>query len=184
MRKYLPFLLSLLLAACTEKVDLQSVSDYHDYLVVDAVLTDNPDHEQTVNLSRTVSYFFDEEPPRVRGARVSVNDLVFEESEPGVYLAPRGYHCEPGTKYHLQIELPEGRNYEADASMPERGFRLDGIDYAFAGNKSMGLDSLWTLAIWGKDDAIASYYHITLGVNGDYYPFEYTQFMDDIMRLH
>ena len=179
MRKFLPAILCLVLAACTEKVDLMSVSDYHDYLVVDAILTDNPDQPQCVNLSRTVSYFEEEEPPRVQNARVSVNDLVFEESEPGVYQAPDGYACRRGEKYHLRIELPEGRTYEADASMPERGFRLDGIDYAFAGNKSMGLDSLWTLAIWGKDDTIASYYHITLGVNGNFYPFEYTEFMDD-----
>ena len=96
MRKYLPFLLSLLLVACTEKVDLQSVSDYHDYLVVDAVLTDNPNQPQCVNLSRTVSYFEEEEPPRVQNARVSVNDLVFKESEPGVYQAPEGYACRRG----------------------------------------------------------------------------------------
>jgi len=179
MRKILPAILCLALAACTEKVDLMSVSDYHDYLVVDAILTDNPDQPQCVNLSRTVSYFAEEEPPRVQGARVSVNGLSFSESEPGVYQAPEGYACQSGKSYHLRIELPEGRSYEADASMPEKGFRLDAIDYAYAGNKSLGLDSLWTLALWGKDDAIASYYHITLGVNGNYYPFELTEFMDD-----
>ena len=41
MRKYLlPFL--LILCACTEKVDLRSRSDYHDYLAVEATLSDRP----------------------------------------------------------------------------------------------------------------------------------------------
>ena len=181
MRKLLQICLAtLMLAACTEKVDLRSVSDYRDFLVVDAILTDNPDEPQCVNLTRTVSYFEDgEEPPRVPGARVSVNDVAFSEQEPGVYQAPEGYRCESGRQYNLRIVLPDGEQYEAEATMPERGFRLDAIDYAYAGNKSMGLDSLWTLALWGQDDAIASFYHITIGVNDNFYPFEYTEFVDD-----
>ena len=177
-RLLLPTLIALL-AACTEKVELQSVSDYHDYLVVDAVLTDRPEAEQNVILSRTVSYFQDADPPMVQGARIRVNEVVFSEKEPGIYTAPEGYFCEPGKDYELHIELPDGSTYEAAASMPEKGFRLDAIDYAYAGNTPAGLDSLWTLALWGQDDQISSYYHITLGVNGDFYPFEFTETLDD-----
>ena len=175
-RVLLPALIALL-AACTEKVELQSVSDYHDYLVVDAVLTDWPEAEQSVILSRTVSYFQDSDPEMVQGARIRVNEVVFSEKDPGIYSAPEGYFCEPGKDYELHIELPDGSTYEAAASMPEKGFRLDAIDYAYAGKA--GLDSLWTLALWGQDDEISSYYHITLGVNGIYYPFEFTEILDD-----
>ena len=171
--------LTALLAACTEKVDLQSVSDYHDYLVVDAVLTDRPDAEQTVTLSRTVSYFHDESTPMVQGAKIRVNEVAFSEKDPGIYAAPEGFCCEPGKTYELRIELPDGSSYEASSSMPEKGFRLDAIDYAYAGNAQTGLDSLWTLALWGQDDQVSSYYHITLGVNGNFYPFEFTETLDD-----
>ena len=179
MRKSLLLILLLALAACTEKVDLRSVSDYHDYLVVDATLTDNPMEAQLVILSRTVSYFEDEEVPAVHGAKVRVNEVAFDEYFGGIYAAPPGFFCEAGKEYRLRIELPDGEHYEAEATMPERGFRLDAIDYAYAGNQAMGLDSLWTLALWGKDDEVTSYYHITLGVNGLFYPFEFTETLDD-----
>ena len=179
MRKSLPLILLLALAACTEKVDLKSVSDYRDYLVVDATLTDDPASFQSVILTRTVSYFQDEDVPYVSGAEVRVNDLSFSEFSDGIYVAPAGWYARPGEEYRLRIELPDGEHYEAEATMPERGFRLDAIDYAYAGNQATGLDSLWTLALWGKDDEVASYYHITLGVNGQFYPFEFTETLDD-----
>lgn len=180
MRRLPPILLLLLAAlSCTEKVDLRSRSDYHGYLCVDAVLTDRADRAQQVVLSRTVSYFEEEELPRVRGASVSVDEVVFRETDPGVYQAPEGYACSPGRTYHLKISLPDGAEYEAEASMPEPGFRLDAIDYAYAGNKTSGLDSLWTLAIWGRDEPADSYYNISLGVNGTFYPFSFTETVDD-----
>ncbi len=42
----------LLLCACTERIDLQSRSDYHDYLTVEATLTDHPEDQQRVWLFR------------------------------------------------------------------------------------------------------------------------------------
>ena len=78
MRKYLIPLL-LILCGCTEKVDLQSRSDYHDYLAVEATLTDRPEDPQQVILSRTISYFHNESQPMVRGASVKVNDVIFKE---------------------------------------------------------------------------------------------------------
>jgi hypothetical protein len=178
MKKIFPLLL-LLLVACTEKVELQSVSDYHDYLVVDALLTDRAEDVQTVTLSHTISYFQDEPMPMVRGAEVSINGTPFAEHEAGIYEGPEGFHGEPGAQYHLRIRLPEGSVYEADATMPEPGFELDEVDYAYAGNKALGLDSLWTLAIWGRDRAEASYYCVRTGVNGHFIPFELNEIMDD-----
>ena len=63
--------------------------------------------------------------------------------------------------------------------MPHNGFRLDEVDYAFAGNKTMGLDSLWTLAIWGQDLETTDYYYVTAGVNNNFYPFEMAEVTDD-----
>ena len=183
MRKYLlPFL--LILCACTEKVDLRSRSDYHDYLAVEATLTDRPEDPQQIVLSRSISYFHNESQPMVRGASVKVNDVVFQEREAGIYQAPEGYACESGVEYKLHIRLPEGNEYEAEATMPEPGFRMDAIDYAFAGGKTMDSDSLWTVGVWGHEKDIDSNYLLTHAVNGLYQPFEMALVSDDKFFNH
>ena len=179
MRKYLLPLLAFILCACTEKVDLRSRSDYHDYLAVEATLTDRPEDPQQIVLSRTISYFHTETQPMVKGASVKVNDVTFSEKEPGIYRAPEGYACEPGVEYKLRIRLPEGDTYEAEAEMPEAGFRMDAIDYAFAGGMTMDSDSLWTVAVWGLEKDIDSYYLLTHAVNGNYPPFSMALVSDD-----
>lgn len=179
MKKYLIPLLLLFLAACTEKVDLRSRSDYHEYLAVEATLTDRSEDPQRITLSRTISYFRQEAQPMVRGASVQVNDVVFQEKEPGIYEAPEGYACQEGVHYQLRIRLQEGDEYEAEATMPENGFRLDAVDYAYAGGKTMDSDSLWTLAIWGYEKEIESYFLLTHAVNGLYPPFSSAVVSDD-----
>lgn len=179
MRKYLLPLLAFILCACTEKVDLRSRSDYHDYLAIEATLTDRPEDPQQIVLSRTISYFHTETQPMVKGASVKVNDVTFSEKEPGIYRAPEGYACEPGVEYKLRIRLPEGDTYEAEAEMPEAGFRMDAIDYAFAGGMTMDSDSLWTVAVWGLEKDIDSYYLLTHAVNGNYPPFSMALVSDD-----
>ena len=179
MRKYLLPLLAFILCACTEKVDLRSRSDYHDYLAVEATLTDRPEDPQQIVLSRTISYFHTETQPMVKGASVKVNDVTFSEKEPGIYRAPEGYACEPGVEYKLRIRLPEGDTYEAEAEMPEAGFRMDAIDYAFAGGMTMDSDSLWTVGVWGLEKDIDSYYLLTHAVNGNYPPFSMALVSDD-----
>ena len=180
MRKYLLPLLACILCACTEKVDLRSRSDYHDYLAVEATLTDRAEDPQQVVLSRTISYYHTEAQPMVRGASVTVNDVIFSEKEPGIYRAPEGYACEPGVEYKLRIRLPEGEAYEAEAEMPEPGFRMDAIDYAFAGGMTMDSDSLWTVAVWGLEKDIDSYYLLTHAVNGFYQPMELCKLAPDL----
>jgi hypothetical protein len=120
----------------------------------------------------------------VRGASVKVNDVVFQEEEPGIYHAPEGYACESGVEYKLHIRLPEGNEYEGEATMPEPGFRMDAIDYAFAGGKTMDSDSLWTVGVWGHEKEIDSNYLLTHAVNGLYQPFEMALVSDDKFFNH
>ena len=180
MKKYLTFLALSVLAACSEKIDLESSSDYHDYLAVEATLTDQPDRPQQVILSQTISYFEDQAKPMVQGATVSVNGVPFTEQEAGVYVAPEGYCCVEGTEYRLRIRLSDGRDIEADATMPEAGFRMDAIDYAWSGGKTMDMDSLWTVGVWGYEKEIDSYYLLTHAVNGIYQPLELCRVAPDL----
>ena len=179
MRKYLIPLL-LILCGCTERIDLQSRSDYHDYVSVEATLTDRPEDPQRVVLSRTISYFHNEAQPMVSGASVKVNDVVFNEIEAGVYEAPEGYSCEAGVEYKLRIRLADGESYEAEATMPDPGFRMDAIDYAWSGGLTMDMDSLWTVGVWGVEKDIDSYYLLTHAVNGFYQPMELCKLAPDL----
>ena len=120
----------------------------------------------------------------VRGASVKVNDVTFNEKEPGIYTAPEGYACEPGVEYKLRIRLPDGDAYEAEAEMPEAGFRMDAIDYLFAGGMTMDSDSLWTVGVWGLEKDIDSYYLLTHAVNGNYQPFSMALVSDDKFFNH
>ena len=167
---YLAILLLTLLAACTEVIDIRSKSDYHDYLAVEATLTNRADRPQRIILSRSISYFKDQAQPMVKGASVQVDDVVFEELEDGVYVAPAGYCCVPDHVYQLTIDLPNGRHYTAEASMPEEGLRLDAIDYAYVGGQEMQMDSVWSVGFWGYDKEIYSMYFMTCAINGLYYP--------------
>lgn len=179
MKKTLLLALLPLLYACTEDIDIQSRSDYHEYLSVQAVLTDQPDRPQQVVLSRSISYFQNETPPMVKGASVKVNDVVFSEAADGVYVAPLGFCCKADETYHLQIGLPDGEAYSAEARMPEPGFEMEGIDYAWAGGKTMDNDSLWTIGLWGIKKELESYYMVIHAVNGLYEPFENVLVSDD-----
>lgn len=166
MKKFLFPLLATFLCACSEKIDIESRSDYHDYLAVQAMLTDQADLPQQVVLSHSISFFHDEEQPMVKGASVKVNNIVFREAEDGVYIAPMGFHGEQGEDYHLIIQLAEGDVYEADTRMPEAGVVIDSIDYMWNGGTGKGLDSLWTIGLWGREKEIRSEYLITHSLNG------------------
>ena len=170
----------LLLCACTERIDLQSRSDYHDYLTVEATLTDHPEDQQRVWLFRSTPYFSNKPRAIVQGASVKVNDVIFNNKGAGVYDAPEGFACEPGVEYKLQITLPNGDHYEAEATMPEPGFRMDDIDYAYSGGMTMDMDSLWTVGVWGREKDIDSYYLLTHAVNDVYQPLEMCKLAPDL----
>ena len=179
MRKFLPISLLVLLLACTEKIEIQSKSDYHEYLAVQATLTNQPTQPQQVVLSRSISFFHDEPQPMVKGAYVSVNDIRFTEREDGVYVAPMGFACQENENYHLEISLPDGEVYTADAQMPESGFEIEAIDYAWGGGRSLGADSLWTVGLWGIEKEIESNYLVTHAINGYYTPFDQALIIND-----
>jgi len=190
MRRNLIYIVSAVIlgaafTCCTEKTDLRSSGEYKEYVAVDATLTDRADRPQKVTLTKTVPYFGDAKDHAdipVRGATVTVDDgentVLFSEKDPGVYEAPEGYFAVEGRNYHLRIENGDD-TYEAEALMPEGGFDLYDIDYAWAGDKTMGVDSLWTIAIWGRDMPQTSFYYVTVAVNDEYYPFDLAEILDD-----
>lgn len=179
---------SIILSGCNEKVEVHTRNMDKTYLVVEAILTDRADVSQRVTLSRSIDYFEKEVPSPVSGAQVNISDgntvfpFVEEPSGSGCYIGPDGFCGTPGTTYTLSIDAEideETNHYEAVSTMVERGFDLTDIDYMYAGNEKMNLDSLWLVAMWGKDHPITSFYYLGVDLNGTRFPLELSEVIDD-----
>lgn len=187
--KLLALLLPLLLTlSCTEELDIHTKSMDRSYLVVEGMLNDRPDMRQRVLLTGSVDFFEQETPPAVSGARVAVSDgeSRYEYTETpagsGCYLGPEGFCGTPGGTYTLTIDVEmdgRQRHYEAVSTMEEPGFADAEIDYMYAGNAAMHIDSLWTIALWGRDLPQTSYYYISARLNDAEFPMQLSMAMDD-----
>lgn len=152
----------IFLCACNEIIEIELKEMDRDYFVVEAFLDDDPLHRQCIALSMSVPYLDTVQASPVSGASVRIDcsvqgEVVFSESGdvPGLYLGPEGFCGIPEEKYRLTIDASFAngpRTYTAESVMPQPGFRLDSLDYSFAGSgKGNSMDSLWTLLIWGED---------------------------------
>ena len=188
---FIPVLAGLglvLLTGCSEEMDVHTRSMDRCYLVVDAMLTDNADDQQTVLLTESIDYFEDEKPPVVSGARVTVSDgkesyrYIESPAGSGRYVGPEGFHGTPGGTYTLSIDAAVGgilNHYEAVSTMEEMGFELQAVDYLYLGATMPQADSLWNVALWGLDKPQASAYYITARLNGADFPYGISVILDD-----
>ena len=158
------------------------------YLVVEAMLTDQPDVPQCVLLTESIDYFVEEVPPAVSGAKVSVSDgtrsFVFTEDSVGSgrYVGPEGFCGVPGGTYKLEIDATidgELNHYEAVSTMEQPGFRVDAVDYMYAGGQVSQMDSLWTIAVWGEDMPSTNYYYVSARLNEAVFPMALSLAIDD-----
>lgn len=117
------------MTACTERIDVE-LDDTYTRLVVDGQLLTDENSRQYVLLSETSSYFYNQPPPAVTGADVSISDsegnsILLSEEQTGVYYLPEGFRSEIGQSYTLDIKLAEeidGRlEYTAETSTPGIG---------------------------------------------------------------
>ena len=94
------------MSACSEDIDL-TLSTTHPFFVVDGHICDEVSPYNFVRLTMSSDYFQNAESPAVRGASVVINDgekdIVFEEQEPGYYMAPALFAGMHGRTYHLTI---------------------------------------------------------------------------------
>ncbi len=103
----------LILNACTERIDIKLDDTYTRLVVEGAISTDTTRH--IVKLTKTSSYFANEEPPAVSGAIVKISDgtqewtLTENPQKPGVYETSPLVYGVPGKTYTLTI-----RNVDID----------------------------------------------------------------------
>lgn len=130
MLRFLALLLAgTLVSSCTERIDVE-LDDTYTRLVVDGQITSDAESRQKVVLTETTSYFYNQPPPAVTNADVSVNDnegnsVLLSEEEAGVYYLPEGFTSETGKTYTINIELAEeidGKSvYTASSATPNIG---------------------------------------------------------------
>jgi len=131
---YIPkliFILSigLLIASCTERIDVE-LDDTYTRLVVDGQITSDDTSRHVITLTESTSYFYNQPPPPVSNADVRViddegNSTPLMEDIPGKYYLPEGFKAEVGKVYTLDIELAkeiDGKTkYTATSTTPTIG---------------------------------------------------------------
>jgi len=101
------FLLTILVFSCTEKIDIQLDDSYTRLIVEGSITTDTM--VQTVILSTTSSYYYNEPASMVSGAQVSISDgtqtFNLHEDSAGVYRTEPSVYGVAGQTYTLSIKL-------------------------------------------------------------------------------
>ncbi len=101
------FIILILAVSCTEKIDVNLDSSYARLVVDGSITTDTI--AQTVILTSTSSYYYNQPSPRVTGATVSITDgdhtFVLTETDPGVYKSDPSVYGVNGHNYTLNIKL-------------------------------------------------------------------------------
>lgn len=104
---FLPSLALLLMYACTERIDIP-LDESTVRLVVDGAITTDT-MPQTVKLSKTSSYYYDQPTPTVSGAQVSISDgtqtFALSETSPGTYRTSHSVYGVEGKTYTLSVKL-------------------------------------------------------------------------------
>jgi hypothetical protein len=120
---------ALLIPACTEEIEIELDTTYKRLVVNGRITTDTAIH--SVKLTSTTDYFYNQSPPPVSNATVTISydDTVIELEEdpdrPGVYNVPTAFPGIPGTAYELTIKGVDVDSnqveevYTAVATMPE-----------------------------------------------------------------
>ena len=117
---FIVLILSLLVASCTEKIDVQLDSGYTRLVADGSITTDTMVH--TVTLSSSSSYFYDQPAPPVKGAQLSITDgsqtFNLTGDSNGVYRTDPSVYGIPGHTYTLNIKLasPIGGHSEYSAT--------------------------------------------------------------------
>lgn len=105
--------ITLIFSSCTERIDIDLDESYTRLVVYGAITTDTTAHY--ITLSQTTSYYYNELPPPVSGAELTIsddlgNEITLEETDPGKYGTSPLFAAVAGRTYTLNIKLREEIN--------------------------------------------------------------------------
>jgi hypothetical protein len=162
------FILSATVVSCTERIDLP-LDESSIRLVVDGAITNTPAVHRFY-LSKTTDYYYNQEPPKVTGAIVSISDgikvFLLTEEIPGVYQTTSDFQGVEGSTYTLNIKLttPIGgfTEYTATSTMP-RATVIDSVNLAFY--PEFGEEGIWEVRCYMYDPPTSDYYRFLVSRN-------------------
>jgi len=156
--------LSLLLS-CTERIDLPLDEGNIKLVVEGAVTTESRVH--SIYLTESTGYYYNQEPPAVIGATVTITDgvsvFILSENSPGVYQTGSDFRGIEGREYTLNIKLlaPLGGFTEFTASsVINTPVILDSADLKFY--EEFGEHGLWEVKCWFYDSLSTDFYRFEL----------------------
>lgn len=132
---YISILLVLIIFSCKEKVDIELNNEEFSKLVVEGHIT-TEQKVHTIKLSRTLSYFDNQDVPMETGATVVIHEsgspipFILHETSPGIYATDSTVAGKVGRYYTLNIKLQDGEEYSSktylDTCPP-----IDSISYEY-----------------------------------------------------
>lgn len=161
----LPILLFAALSSCTERIDLPLDESSFRLVVEGEVTTDTAAH--SVYLTKSTSYYYNQEPPVVTGASVNITDgeNVYElmEEEPGIYRTKTDFHGIVGVRYTLNIKLSSplgGFTDYTSSSVIASMVTLDSVSLQYF--PEFGDMGLWEVKCRLQDSPLADFYRFEL----------------------
>ncbi len=168
----------LVLFSCEKQIDFDLNNQENARLVVEGDLTDEA-KVHTVELTRTSSYYENQEAPRETGATVVLYDGTtnqnLTETAPGIYQTPITYAGVIGKTYTLNITTSDNEFYTASSALES----VSTIDTVLA---DLGLsfedEDALILSHYGPEPAgVGNNYMWLVTING----VDYTEDVGDIM---
>jgi len=159
-------LIALVVASCTEKINLKLDTTYTRLVVDGHIKSDTGNY--FINLTKTSDYFANAPSPRMVSATVSLTDgtntFPLTETVPGqsgIYQTGSKFAGAIGKDYTLNILLPEviaGTTTYTSSCKLLQVTKLDSIKVVF--NSSEGKDGHWEVDIYAKDPPGSKNYYM------------------------
>ena len=158
----------LLLAGCTERIDIELDSSYALLSVEGYITSDTTAHY--VRLTTTTDYYNPQPMPPVKDAVVTIDDgtgiitLTEYDSMPGYYYTPADYFGVPGRTYNLDIQLPgevNGKTHYTASTAMNPVAPIDSITL-FYNSQFDG----WEIWVYALDPPTEDFYSFQVYKNG------------------
>lgn len=155
--------LIIITTGCSEKFNIDLPTSFTRLVVFGSITTDTT--AQQVRLTTTSSYFSDEAPVAVSGARVYISDnkgdtfQMHESQKAGYYLTDPNVYGIAGRKYSLHIRDVSVGGRSSWDSQPDSMPTVKKVDsIAFKLQPDWGSKGVWEINVYAQDPTTTDYY--------------------------
>ena len=157
--------IAAILSSCTEKIDLE-LDETYTRIVVDGEITSETKAHQVI-LTKSTSYFHNEQPPPASGATVTISDGTntynLTETNPGVYKTSPNVKGVAGNIYTLTISDIDVNGDGVDdtftaSSEMKSTWAIDSITYEVFDPQENPLR--YIISGWGQEDPVSGQFYL------------------------